>query len=105
MRIQIVADNVNRTRGGIVGVDEFPHEAWEVLFRASCGDGNSPTPAFRLHGAEDIARAVAFVFIINASRYTGFHGERFACVLEELLRFLIDTDHWFVFVVPELTEI
>ncbi len=93
MDVQVIHHHVNRSRPTIAA-----HHGLQRLSkfwrRAVGGQGEMPT-GFRLHGAEDMGGAAAFVLVVPLRRSARSSGNRQPNVGVQRDRFLIQADHRF----------
>ena len=69
-------------------------EAGKVIARAPLGDFGEVATRLWLDRAKHIARALAFVFVVHFPALPWRHSRRWADVIEELNRLLIQADQW-----------
>ena len=94
MDIQVIHHQVNLSRTGIATHDRLQRLGKFGGGAVGGGQGEMPT-GFRLHGAEDIGGAAAFVLVVPFRRPAGGSGNRRPEVGVQRDRLLVQADHRF----------
>src|SRR5579871_2133519 len=99
VRIEIVQNQVNTARAGILCVDQPTYGVGKILGSSLGCSLDMPPASQRFKEHEQIARAVALIFEILLSKLSWCGRCGGTHLLDELFTGLIKADHWFIGVV------
>ena len=93
MRVEVIHHHINAVGIGIQDVNRITHCISEMLFGSTGSHQHMPSPCFGFDQHEQVASAVAFVFVVLSIAVARFHGYRFPQIAQQLNAFFVKTDH------------
>src|ERR1700690_868062 len=76
MGVEIIQNHINAASVRVQTIDQIAHGESEIPFGAAVSDEGKAFPGFRFSTYEQIARAVALIFMVFPARMPGSHPNR-----------------------------
>ena len=92
MRVEIVQHHANHLGFGVADVHQPLHFMGKVHLGALLRHMHVPLAGLRFHKEKEIARAIAFIFVIKALRLSRLCWQRLSGLFDQLLARLIKVD-------------
>jgi hypothetical protein len=105
MRIEVVLDEPDVFYVWIDLIDQEADNLSVILHRALCGHLDMPPPRAGFYHHKQIARAFAFIFIIDALRLGWLNRDGRVDIGIQDDRFLIQADRWVLWIIGLLIQI